>query len=205
MVFRRKKNKSANNEVPAGMRGRDKIDAHASDGSQPGRNPLARRFQSDDEPETIDLVEPARFQDAETESVDEDITRVLVGAAADEDDAAEDSLEDPVAGFLVIINGPGRGHVAHVGYGLNSIGREPSQRIALDFGDRGISRESHCLVTFDPVAGKFYVQAGEGRNLAYLKDEPVLVPVELESGDHIRLGSTELRFLPLCGDGFGWD
>jgi hypothetical protein len=61
------------------------------------------------------------------------------------------------------------------------------------------------VVTFDPAVRKFYVQAGEGPGLTYLDNEAVLKPEELASGNHLRLGDTELRFLALCGEDFGWD
>jgi len=204
MVFRRKKNTPANNDTLTGMRGRDSVEPGSASGHEPSQNPLARRFQADDEPETIDLIEPVRFHEHAEEQTDEDITRVLVETTAAGEASSNEILDDPIAGFLVVIEGPGRGSVSTVGYGINSIGRDASQRIALEFGDQQISRKAHCLITFDAVTSKFYVQAGEGRNLVYLNDEPVLAPTELVSGNHLRLGGTVLRFVPLCGDGFSW-
>lgn len=204
MVFRRKKSTTENTERQSVMRGRDRVDNGSEKDPESGRNPLARRFQDDDEPETIDLVEQARFPQSEDKAADEDITRVLVTAPVEGKEPETDFLDDPVAGFLVVVEGPGRGSVSHIGYGLNSIGRDSSQRITLDFGDRHISRETHCLVAFDPVTAKFYVHAGDGRSLCYLNDEPVLAPTELGSGNHLRLGRTVLRFLPLCGEQFSW-
>lgn len=204
MVFSRKKKRTSDTGDTLRMRGReDSVNAPGT-GSTSGQNPLAKRFQPEDEPDTIDLGPSARFQEQSDIESDETGTRILADESKKEDSSAN-SLQDPVAGFLVVVNGPGRGSVYRLGYGMNSIGRDASQRISLDHGDLRVSRENHCVVTFDPAVRKFYVQAGEGPGLTYLDNEAVLKPEELASGNHLRLGDTELRFLALCGEDFGWD
>ena len=205
MVFGRKKNTPPVNAGAGRMRGRKNADREAGNSPSTDQNPLARRFQFDDEPDTTDLVQPARFPDATEPDTGDAATRVLAGTVVDEAPGADEPLQDPVAGFLVVIEGPGRNSVCHLGYGINSIGRDPTQRISLDYGDVHISRTSHCLVTFDPVSSKFWIQPGEGRALTYLGDQPVLTPGELFGGNHIRIGATVLRFVPLCGPGFSWE
>jgi len=201
MVFGRKKSKQVSSQATSTMRGRQA----AGSGQDSPQNPLARRFLDEDEPDTIDLDQPARFQSKPDDEKPESTTRLLVGDPSKPDSSELDPLEDPMAGFLVVISGPGRGKALTLGYGINAIGRDPSQRVSLDFGDQRISRINHCLLTFDALSGKFYIQPGEGRNLAYLDDQPVLVPTVLQSGQHIRLGETMLRFLPLCGEDFSWE
>jgi hypothetical protein len=198
MVFRRNKQKQAVSEAASAMRGRQAGDSSA----EPHRNPLARRFLDDDEPDTIDLEEPARFPGKSGDEPPESTTRLLAG---DDSVPGSDPLEDPVTGFLVVISGPGRGSVRNVGYGMNAIGRDDSQRVSLDFGDRRISRANHCVVTFDGRSAKFYIQPGEGRGLAYLDDQPVLAPTPLASGQRIQLGDTVLRFVALCDERFSWE
>ena len=88
--------------------------------------------------------------------------------------------EDLPAGWLVVLDGPGKGNIAVLGYGVNSIGRDPTERVPLDYGDAMISRTRHIVVTYDPRGRKFYVQHGSGANLSYLNDEPILAPTELE-------------------------
>ena len=112
--------------------------------------------------------------------------------------------EDPVVGWLVVVEGPGKGRAMQLGYGMNAIGRGATDRVKLDFGDDQISRGEHAVVTYDPRGRKFYVQHGGGTNLTYLGDDPVLTPVELPALSHIAIGNTVLRFVPLCGDGFDW-
>ena len=127
-----------------------------------------------------------------------------IEAAADAE-TDPDAMEDPPAGWLVIVDGPGKGHVVPVGYGVNPIGRDATERVPLDYGDALISRSRHIVVTYDPRGRKFYLQHGSGSNLSYLNDQPVLAPVELEPHAQLRLGNTTLRFVPLCGPDFCWD
>ncbi len=122
-----------------------------------------------------------------------------------DDPAARDAMDDPPAGWLVIVDGPGKGHVATLGYGVNAVGRERTQRVSIDHGDALISRVRHVVITYDPEGRNFYVQHGEGTNLSYLNDEPVLTPMALEPFAHIRIGKTTLHFVPLCGERFCWE
>jgi hypothetical protein len=119
-------------------------------------------------------------------------------------DAKSSLSKEPVVGWLVVVQGPGRGQSFALGYGVNSIGRAPSERISLDFGDEEISRERHALLTYDPKGRKFYLQNGEGVNLTYLGNAPVLQTIELQGGENISLGKTELTFVPFCGSNFEW-
>jgi hypothetical protein len=117
---------------------------------------------------------------------------------------ASAAMDDPPAGWLVIVEGPGQGNFVTIGYGSNSIGRDPSERVSLDFGDERISRTQHAVLTYDPRGRKFFVQHGGGKNLTYLNNEPVLTPVMLEPNVHIQIADTVLRFVPLCSDDFDW-
>ena len=119
--------------------------------------------------------------------------------------AADNPMDDPPVGWLVIIDGPGKGRVAGLGMGVNSIGRGGRERVSLDYGDAMISRTNHAAITYDPRGRKFYVQRGAGTNLTYADDEPVLMPRELEPLTHLQIGNTVLRFVPLCGADFSWD
>jgi Biotin-requiring enzyme/FHA domain len=111
---------------------------------------------------------------------------------------------DPVAGWLVVVKGPGRGGYRPIFVGMNSIGRDANQRISLSFGDDMISREEHAFIAYDEEARRFYLQHGGKANLVRLGGRPVLSPTELEPYDLIRIGKTTLRFIPLCGPAFAW-
>jgi len=124
----------------------------------------------------------------------------LAGAAA----TGSNVEGDPVVGWLVVLEGPGRGQARAIGYGMNSIGRAPDQRISLDFGDGEISRQNHAALTYDPRSRQFFLQHGGGTNLTYLNGQPVLAPQPLDSGSDILIGRTRLRFVALCGPQFDW-
>ena len=204
MIFRRKKSSSGTSPGVPRPRGRENA------GNGPGspvtatQNPLARRFQLDEEPDTIDLEPVDGFRDTADQEQDVSTTRILGGDNAEAAAAENQALKNPVSGFLAVISGPGCGSVCMLGYGNNSIGRDVSQAIALNHGDSRISRENHCTVTYDPVSRKFYLQPGAGKNLTYLEGQPVLADTQLAAGNQIRVGDTELRFVPLCGKDFDW-
>jgi hypothetical protein len=125
---------------------------------------------------------------------------VLWGAVGE----ADDPMSNPVAGWLVIIKGPGRGAFVKVGQQVNTIGRDPDNSIVLDFNDNTISGKEHAEIIYDPANRKFYASRKGGKNLAYVNGAPVLQVVELNKGDLLRLGNTEMRFVPFCGDDFDW-
>jgi hypothetical protein len=146
-------------------------------------------------------VDPIRSREpaasvAQKSDDDESMTRlVLPGDLRD---------ADPVAGWLIVVQGPGKGRSVEVGMGANSIGRAPEQQICLNFGDSQISRERHAVIVYDPLSKRFFLQSGEVRNLTYLNGEVVLSHVELNGGETIILGNTHLRFVRLCGPDFSW-
>ena len=115
-----------------------------------------------------------------------------------------DASDDPVVGWLIVVKGPGRGNAVRLGYGWNTVGRDASQRVALDFGDALISRLNHTKILYDPRARKFTVTLGEGTNPTYVRGEALLGPTEIKSNDRLQVGDTELLFLALCGPDFDW-
>lgn len=112
---------------------------------------------------------------------------------------------DPVVGWLVVVEGPGRGKAVSIHAGMNSVGRSGNQRIALDFGDQGISGEGACFITFEPKRRTFHISHGGKANIVYLNDEAVLTPMPLSAGNTIAIADTKLRFVPLCGPDFNWE
>jgi hypothetical protein len=111
---------------------------------------------------------------------------------------------EPVAGWVVVVGGPGRGGFRPIFVGMNSVGRDASQRISLSFGDESISREAHAFITYDEEQRSFYLQHGGKPNIIRLGGKPVLTPMELQANDLIRIGKTTLRFVPCCGPHFSW-
>ncbi len=117
------------------------------------------------------------------------------------------SGRQPVTGWLVVVEGPGKGAGVPIYHGVNTVGRDRSQKICLDFGgenDPEIARELQSKITYDPKNNRFYLQHGEGSNLTYLNDEPVLELKTLSAYDHIVMGKSRLIFVPFCNDQFQW-
>jgi hypothetical protein len=112
---------------------------------------------------------------------------------------------DPVVGWMVVLSGPGRGNSRRLGYGQNSVGRDKGERVSLDFGDASISRSKHCFILYEPRKRQFYLRPGDGANLTYHNGELLADSKSLSPSDIIEVGSTKLRFVPLCGPEFDWE
>lgn len=140
-----------------------------------------------------------------SDDVDDPVTRIYRPKAPIGDPQSGLSKEaDLVVGWLVVVEGPGRGQSRPIGFGVNGIGRGDSERISLNFGDSEISRERHAVLTYDHKGRRFFIQHGGGANLTYVGDEPVLQPMELKGREVIGIGQTKLCFVPFCGTEFDW-
>ncbi len=117
---------------------------------------------------------------------------------------AKDNGRFPV-GWLVVIEGPGRGTPFALHYGVSNIGRAADQTVSLRFGDNSISRESHAVLAYDEDSNTFYIGHTGKANLVRLNGRPVLSTEEIANFDLIRIGETTLRFVGFCGPEFAWD
>jgi hypothetical protein len=61
------------------------------------------------------------------------------------------------------------------------------------------------MIIYDYENNLFYIKHGEGQFLTYLNGEVLLETKRLHANDRIKLGSTELIFIPLCSDNFQWE
>lgn len=107
-------------------------------------------------------------------------------------------------GWLVIVDGPGRGASFTLATGVSQIGRGEDQAVTLDFGDTSISRQGHAVIAYDPELRKHFLGHGGKVNIVRLNDRPVLSTEDLSDGDRIRIGETTLRFVAFCGAEFDW-
>lgn len=107
-------------------------------------------------------------------------------------------------GWLVVVDGPGRGASHPLFQGVSTIGRSDDQTVPLDYGDTSISRQNHAAVAYDEEQNSFYIGHGGKANLVRLNGMPVLSTEPLTTGDRIRIGETTLRFVALCGSEFSW-
>lgn len=133
-----------------------------------------------------------------------DQTRLISSHRSEAQAGAGEDLGEPVVAWFVVVEGKGKGRSVEISAGSSPIGRSDGQRIRIDFGDDQISRESHAVLTFDVRSGRFFIAHGGGKNLTYIGDEPILVPVELKGGELVSVGETTLKFVPFCGPDFLW-
>jgi hypothetical protein len=169
---------------------------------------VIRRKPAGSPPPGSDATQLGRDASAPPPLPGDDRTRVHRGATGEPAEAASEL--GPTVGWLVLMDGPGRGQSLVLGYGMNHIGRSATNRLVLDFGDEEISRKTHTTITYDPRGKKFYVQPGpDATNLTYLGEEgatqPVLTPVELKGGEIVSLGRTKMKFIAFCGPDFSWE
>jgi hypothetical protein len=117
----------------------------------------------------------------------------------------ENVRADPVVGWLVVLDGPGKGNFRPVFKGSNTIGRSGSQRVPIDFGDDAISSEKQAFLTYDERKRSYQLVPNlERPNLVYHNDAALTSNVDLKHHDKVMLGRTTLLFVPLCGPDFDW-
>ncbi|KIT15280.1 FHA domain-containing protein [Jannaschia aquimarina] len=141
-----------------------------------------------------------------------DATAALAPASAMPEPAEEPAAEAVATagpamfptGFVLIVEGPGRGSAFPIFAGMSSIGRGADQTVRLDFGDATISRAGHAAIVYDTESREFLLGHGGKSNIVRLNGSPVISNEALSSGDEIRLGETTLRFVAICGDQFDW-
>ncbi len=125
----------------------------------------------------------------------------------DEDDqitVRANAKRQPIAGWLVCIDGEMRGKDYRFGIENNFIGRDRGMDICL-MQDNNISREIHGTVSYDCRTGKYYYTPGKNRNIDYINDVAVFTTTELKAGDILSLGSSKFVLVTLCGEHFKWE
>jgi hypothetical protein len=113
--------------------------------------------------------------------------------------------QDPVVGWLVVVGGPGLGAFRPIYEGNNTIGRSPTQRIPIDFGDEAISSEEQAYLRYDSGDRSFlFVPNLAKTNVVSINDKRPTAAVPLSAMDVITMGRTQLAFVPFCGPEFDW-
>ena len=76
--------------------------------------------------------------------------------------------------------------------GTNSVGRETTNRIVLDFGDDTISRKQHAVIVVDPKTGTMDIRDGGKINPIVVNGKVITSQAPIKVGDTIELGTTTL-------------
>ena len=114
------------------------------------------------------------------------------------------SSEEPVCGWLVAVSGDHFGESFELYSGKNAIGRNSNNKIILN-RDKGVSREHHAFIIFEPKKRVYFLQPGDSSGLTYLNGDCITETKQLKHGDVLELGASRLLFVPLCGDDFCWE
>lgn len=110
---------------------------------------------------------------------------------------------EPVTGWVVCMNGKGKGKDFKIHKGFNKIGRSDVNDICLSFDDTVVMK-SHANLIHDSKTNYFYITVGPEKSSVYLNDQLVQTEAILKPYDQIKLGQTELRFIPFCIEQFKW-
>lgn len=110
----------------------------------------------------------------------------------------------PVVGWLVCIKGSCKGKDFRLHSDRNYIGR--GENLDINVPDTKVSRGASIQLAYDPISRIFYVAACSGaQQNSYLNGRLLMGDRELQTGDKLRLGETELIFVPLCTSNFSWE
>lgn len=118
-------------------------------------------------------------------------------------DADQKTLQFPV-GWVLVVEGEGRGNCFCLASGLNQVGRGEENSITLNFGDTSISRKNHFAIVYDDEERKFILGHGGKSNIVRLNGKAVVSNEDLADGDTIKVGDTLLQLKTLCGPNFDW-
>ncbi|MDR2591048.1 MAG: FHA domain-containing protein [Oscillospiraceae bacterium] len=156
-------------------------------------------------------IKPIQSQETvqkQTTSLQEEINKVV--KHTDTEDVKTVAMwnaptgDEPVVGWIVCIKGEYVGQGFDLKVGNNSIGRAVDMDIHLA-RESTVSRNKHCVITYEPDSQDFYLQQGDSSGLTYLNGKMVMVPQKMETRSIIKIGEAEFIFIPLCIDGFRWD
>ena len=144
-----------------------------------------------------DVVEDVPVRNAEPVSDDDDDrTRVVF----------EEMEDDYVLGWLAVKNTSSKGKIFTLTSAKTTIGRaDAAHPVNIDLrNDRSVSRGAQATFVYDPLNRQFFLQSAGGKTFVYVNREIVLTYTKLAPYDTVRIGETELVFVPLCSEAFSW-
>ena len=111
---------------------------------------------------------------------------------------------EPVVGWLVCIKGEYFGRSFNLKTGNNAVGRAMNMDVPLA-QEPSVSRNKHCVITFEPQNQTFYIQQGESSGLTYFNGKMIMEPTKMKEHDRIKLGVAEFLLIPFCTTNFRWE
>ena len=64
--------------------------------------------------------------------------------------------------------------------------------------------DTHAKIDYDVLNNQFYLIPANNRNTIYCNGSPVYAAQKLSAYDRLRLGDTEVLFVPFCCEHFTW-
>ena len=123
--------------------------------------------------------------------------RHCASCASQNNQSADVDGEQAVFGWLVIVEGPGRGRSIPLNKKITTVGRGNDQDVCLDFGDEYISRSEHVTIHFDRDRDLVAVRFEDKRNPVHLNGK-VLSGIRLfQHKSRLTIGRTILRFVKI--------
>ena len=107
-----------------------------------------------------------------------------------------------VVGWLICTSGVEYGRDFRLHADNNFVGRSTDNDICLN--DAHISGK-HFTVTYDPLNDNYFIAMNGGKAIVYINNTPITPNQILNKGDKIRIGKTELVFVPLESSVVKWD
>lgn len=107
-----------------------------------------------------------------------------------------------VVGWLIALNGVGRGESHPLRLGKNTIGRDPRSDIVV-FDEQ--TSAHHADLVYRPEGHRFLLMDHNSTNGTYVNDREIEPRCDLAARDIVRVGSHRFLFVPLCDDSFSWD
>ena len=108
-----------------------------------------------------------------------------------------------MVGWLVCVEGPGRGRDYRLCAGRNFIGRSFRMSVSI-VEDQQIAQENHASVIYEPIESRFILLSGNGARTE-LNDVPVSGAADIQEGDRIRLGGSTFDFVAYCKGEKRWE
>lgn len=109
----------------------------------------------------------------------------------------------PVAGWLVVLDGPAKGRDLRLGVGRSFLGLDAAGTPVTLSPDAPLGVRQ-AAVAYDAAAGIFTLLPGSSQELCYLAGQALLEPQPLTGGEELKLGEATLRFVPFCDGTFPW-
>ena len=111
--------------------------------------------------------------------------------------------KEPVVGWLVCVQGHDIGRDYHLMPRTNNIGRGGDMDVQIK-GDDTITSNCHAKIDYDALNNDFYLLPANNRNTIYCNKATVYAATKLKAYDSIRLGKSEVLFVPFCNEHFTW-